>query len=227
MTYQSYINLTDDFIEGLGEYLRKKGISLDEVVEVFAGNGEFGLQLGLKKDCNISDSLLYASDGYEDDVNLKWERQPKGVVVETSYETVIRFSAEEGRNIRMLIMGAPLPANSYYCPSYDTVKALHHRFDAKILFIGEMSSLTFASPKFFRHVEEVKDDQELSFRNLVINSYDSKNKNSYFASEIFEEPVSLQPYILRFVECTDDKCDCRDDSSIRKDVHAYAVKHYK
>jgi hypothetical protein len=201
MEYPSYINLTDDFIKGLSEYISKKGIPLDEVVEVFAGIGALGLQLGLKENCNISDSLLYADVGYEDDVNMNWERKPRDVAVESADETVIRFSAEEGRNIRLLIMGAPLPANSYYCPSYDTIKALHHRFDAKVLYIGEMRSLAFASPKFFRHVEEVEDDLEESFINLVKNNY---HHTGYFAGELFDEPVVVQPYLLRFVQCADE-----------------------
>jgi hypothetical protein len=181
MTYQTYIHLTDDFVAGLRNYFLRKGIPLAEIVEVFAGNGELGLRLGLKEDCNITDSLLFASEDYEDDVNMNWERKPQGVVAETAYETVIRFSAEPGLNIRLLIMGAPLPANSYYCPSYEASKALYHRFDAKILYVGEMKSHAFASPKFFNHVEQVKDDLEQSFTKFVQNQYD--NKSGYFASD--------------------------------------------
>lgn len=218
MTYQSYINLTDDFVEGVAEYLKRKEIPLEDVVEVFAGNGKLGLQLGLKENCNISDSLLFATEGYEDFVNMKWEKNPKGVAVETAYETAIRFSAE-GRNIRMMIIGAPLPANSYYCPSYEVTRALHHLFDATIFYIGEMFSPAFGSPKFFNHMEIVEDDVEQSFTNLVINNYDSTN--GYFTSKIFSEPVILKPYLLKFKECTDEKCDCHSDSIIKMDVQKY------
>lgn len=218
MTYQSYINLTDVFVEGIGEYLRRKGIPLEEVVEVFAGNGKLGLELGLKENCNISDSLLFAVDGYEDFVNMRWDKKPKGVVAETAYETAIRFHAED-RNICLMIIGAPLPANSYYCPSYEVTWALHHLFDAQILYIGEMSSLAFGSPKFFAHMEEVEDDLEQSFTNLVVNNYDSKN--GFFTSKLFEKPIVLRPYLLRFKECEDEKCDCHHDSKIKQDVQAY------
>lgn len=126
MTYTSYIHITNAFVEGLAAYLKKKDIPLDEVVEVFAGNGALGLRLGLKADRNISDSLLYAEDGYEDDVNVHWDRKPPGVVPETAYETVLRFHAKERAKIRLLIMGAPLPALSTYCPSYEAAKALHY-----------------------------------------------------------------------------------------------------
>lgn len=216
MTYTSYIHITNAFVEGLAAYLKKKDIPLDEVVEVFAGNGALGLRLGLKADRNISDSLLYAEDGYEDDVNVHWDRKPPGVVPETAYETVLRFHAKERAKIRLLIMGAPLPALSTYCPSYEAAKALHYLFDASMLYIGEMNSLAFASPKFFRHVEIVEDDPEQSFQNLVYQNYDSGN--GYFASEQFDGHAEVHPYLLKFVPCTDEKCDCRDDANIRKDV---------
>ena len=223
MSYPSYIHLTDEFIDGLGNYVKKKGIPLDEVVEVFAGNGQLGLRLGLKSRCNITDSLLYASDDYQDEVNKDWDKQPHGVAVETAYETILRFSAEDGLNIRLLIMGAPLPALSYYCPSYEAAKALYHRFDAQILYIGELSDFAFASPKFFAHVQQVQDDDEQSFQTLVADRYDSKH--GYFASEAFETPLDIRPFLLRFAPCSDERCDCRDDAKICGDVQAYGRKY--
>lgn len=221
MAYLTYINLSDEFVAGLKAYFHKREIPLDEVVEVFAGNGQLGLQLGLKEYCNISDSLLYATDGYEDFVNLNWDKEPYGVAVETAYETVIRFHAEPDLNIQVLIMGAPLPANSYYCQTYETAKAYHHLFGNEILYIGEMNSLVFASPKFFKHVELVEDDREQSFYNLVYRNYD--HTQGFFTSKLFEKPVEVHPYLLKFVPCQDPECDCRDDSNIQKDVQKYAV----
>ncbi|TDF89186.1 hypothetical protein [Paenibacillus piri] len=219
MTYPSYINLTDSFVKGLHDYLKKKEIPLDEVVEVFAGDGRLGLQLGLNQGCNISDLLLYACDGYEDEVNMRWEKEPQGVVKETAYETVVRFGASEGASLRLLIMGAPLPANSYYCPSYQAAKALYHLFNAQILYIGEMYSRAFGSPKFFNHLAIVDDDPDNSFKNLVVDNYDSQN--GYFTSAQFEEPVTVRPYLLKFVTCADEKCDCRDGSNIQIDIHNF------
>ena len=221
MVYHSYVHLTDSFIEGLKSYIKKKEVPLDSVVEVFAGNGKLGFQLGLKEGRNVSDSLLYASEDYEDDVNKYWEKEPEGVVVETAYETVIRFYEEE-LNINLLIMGAPLPANSYYCPSYAAAKALHYCFDAEILYIGEMSTFAFASPKFFKHMEMVKDDREGSFKELIMKTYDSQG--GYFASERMEEKIEIHPYLLRFVTCQDEKCDCRDNTSIKNDLYEYNLK---
>jgi hypothetical protein len=221
MKFPSYINLTNDLVNGIGEYLQKKRISLDEVVEVFAGDGKLGLQLGLRKNCNISDLLLFSSKDYEDDVNQNWESDPEGVVAESAYETVIRFGAEKNR-IRLLIMGAPPPANSYYCPSYDVLKALHYCFDGEILYIGEMNSYYFASPKFFKHVKVVEDDNKRSFTNLVVKNYD--NSNGYFTSQSFERPAKVQPYLLKFKSCRDETCDCLDNSKIISDIHAYTRK---
>ncbi|GAE27356.1 hypothetical protein JCM9140_3490 [Halalkalibacter wakoensis JCM 9140] len=211
MNYPSYINLSTEFIDGIGEYLQTKKIPLDEVVEVFAGDGKLGLQLGLKKNSHVSDLLLFASEDYEDAITEKWERNPDGVVAESAYETVLRFEAAEN-NIRLLIMGAPPPANSYYCPSYDTLKALHYCFGGEILYIGEMNSYYFASPKFFKHVEVVNDE---TFHHLVVKNYN--NTDGYFSSRSFEKPADVRPYLLKFKLCMNEKCDCLDSSSILKE----------
>jgi len=221
MKYQSYINVTNDFVKGIGEYLQKNQIPLDEVVEVFAGDGKLGLQLGLRKNDNVSDLLLFANNDYKDDVNENWTREPEGVVAESAYETVIRFSAKKNR-IRVLLMGAPPPANSYYCPSYDVLKALHYCFDGEILYIGEINSFYFASPKFFKHVEVVEED---SFNNLVVKNYD--NSTGYFTSQWFEKPVEVQPHLLKFKPCMDKTCDCLDPSKISKDVLSYTESMVK
>ncbi|WP_077622348.1 hypothetical protein [Sediminibacillus massiliensis] len=222
MTGQSYVNLTSGFIEGLRSYLKNKEIPLKQVVEVFAGNGALGLGLGLEWNRNISDSLLFADYGYEDEVNRNWERKPVGVVKETAYETAIRFGAVGDIPPRLFIMGAPPPANSYYCPSYDAAKALHYLFNAKILFIGELSSSAFASPKFFTHVEKAEDDGDETFQRLVVNQYD--NNDGYFASNRFRQPLHVRPYLLKFVPCGEENCDCLDSSQINKDVDRYKIK---
>ncbi|MDQ0257329.1 hypothetical protein J2S74_004787 [Evansella vedderi] len=205
MPYESYINLTDKFIDSLREYIKKRQIPLEEVVEVFAGNGKLGLQLGLKKNNNISDLLLFTTDDFADEVNSNWERNPQGVVKESAYETIMRFY-NSGQKISMLIIGAPPPANSYYCPSYKTIKALYDRFDAEILYIGEMNSPVFASPKFFRHLKAVPKNIEKSFKSLVESNYD--NRNGYFSSDLFYENVDVRPHLLKFVPCSSENCDC-------------------
>jgi hypothetical protein len=215
MNYQTYINITDDFVNGIKDYLNKKGIPLDTVVEVFAGDGTLGIEIGLKEDLNISDLLTFTYEEHKDDVNKDWPSKPHGVVEESAYETVIRFSAESDCNIRLLIMAAPPEGDD----AYEAAKALHHRFDAKILFIGDWDSIRFASSKFFVHMEDVVDDEERSFETLVENKYDSEN--GYFTSDYFEEPIAVQPYFKRFKPCNVPDCDCRNDAKIRSDVQKY------
>jgi len=215
MTYSTYIHITDDFVEGLKRYIRHANVSLAEIVEVFAGNGALATRLGLPDHRNYSDNLLFVNDGYDDEVNELWDRKPPGVVVETAYETILRFGAEEGHTIRLLIMGAPLPAHSNFCPTYEAAKALHYLFDARMLYIGERPSAAFASPKFFKHTIEAEDE---TFDQFVLANYDGSG--GYFASDNFETPVKVQPYLLKFVPCNDPNCDCRDDSRIRRDLEA-------
>lgn len=228
MNYQTYINLTDEFVEGLETYLKRKGVPIEEVVEVFAGNGALGLKLGLREDWNISDLLTYTYEEHKDSVNENWDSEPYGVVQESAFQTVIRFSAEEGNNIRLLIMAAPpeveatreeMKMEAYCCSAYEAAKALYHRFDAKLLYIGEPDSGRFASGKFFRHLEPVEDDTEKSFETLVVRNYDSKN--GYFTSDHFEESIGVHPYLFSFQPCEEEECDCRDDSYIRSQVQSY------
>ncbi|MGP4040841.1 hypothetical protein ACTWP4_13230 [Gracilibacillus sp. D59] len=203
MESTSYINVTTSFIHGLQKYLSIRKIPLDHVVEVFAGNGELGLQLGLKPNHNVSDLLMHQDKWYRDEISSKWELEPYGVKKESAYQTVLRFY-KEGGDVQLLIIGAPPPTNSYYCSNYEMAKALYYCYHAEMLFIGDLFSDAFASPKFFNHVKEVEDDH---FKQYVESTYEERG---YFK----EKHIKVKPHLLRFSFCEDVNCDCREQVKI-------------
>ncbi|SHN26887.1 hypothetical protein [Gracilibacillus kekensis] len=203
MKVPSYISVTDQFINGMNVYLEQKNIALSEVVEVFAGNGQLGLRLGLEPDQNISDLLMHQDKWYRDEISSQWDLRPKGVIQESADETVVRFKNNQ-RPIKLIIVAAPPPANSYYCPSYAMAKNLHdYNPEAKMLFVGELNSDAFASVKFFEHVNKVEDRL---FEKWIQNTY---HQQGYFK----DQGILVKPYLLEFSYCNDVDCDCKNSNN--------------
>ncbi|WEA47199.1 hypothetical protein [Priestia aryabhattai] len=228
-TFENYINITSHFTKGLKKYLLEhRQVDMKEVVEVFAGNGKLGQDLGLDNEnyfYNITDSYDYTSeDVIEDEVCEFWDVEYSHVTNESAEDTVIRFKGSN-KVIKFLIMGAPPKAlrdsgDVSYCGAYNASKALHYLYngDAQIIYIGNERIADFASELFFKHVEEIEDRD---FNDNVVENY----LNEGYFPYIYIEDV--QPYLYKFSLCENDRCDCRDSSSIVNSASIFNLEKWE
>lgn len=227
--FENYINITSDFTKGLKKYLvEQRQADMEEVIEVFAGNGNLGQELGLDNEdyfYNITDSYDHRSeDVTPDEVCELWEDEYPHVTREGAEDTVIRFAASK-KMINFLIMGAPPKAlynrgDVAYCGAYEAAKALHYLYNgnAQIIYIGNERNKDFASNLFFRHVKEIKDKE---FEVNVIENYLDEGYFPYIDIE------DIRPYLYKFSLCKDEECDCRDSSYIMNSFRSFNLEEWE